>query len=93
MSQRGAPEAGLGNGISVEFADSIEPERALPGVEVVYAFPNNGYDHDQRRANERLEVGAIYRLKSAVVDNWQTEVWLEGFDVSFNSVLFAEVER
>lgn len=40
-----------------------------------------------------LEVGKEYETKGILVHSWYTEVWLEGFDVPFNSVCFREVNK
>lgn len=77
----------------VELGKIIEPERCLKGVEVVYAHPKNGYLADQLFASERLKVGNIYKIRSAIIHDWRTDVWLEGHNGAFNSVFFAEIER
>lgn len=71
---------------------TIDPERAVPGAYVKYAFPSNGYFGDQTQAQRELHVGGVYVIERAKVEAWRTDLWLKGFKYPFNSVFFMEVE-
>ena len=47
-----------------------------------------GYDRERKIANELLEVGKLYNLEDLCIGSSYTNIWLEGFENSFNSVMF-----
>ena len=47
-----------------------------------------GYDREREVANELLEVGKLYDLVDLYIGSSYTDIWLEGFEDSFNSVMF-----
>lgn len=53
----------------------------------VYTHPENGMKSDQMRA-EALKQGSIYPITNIEVHNYRTNIFLKGFEHSFNSVLF-----
>lgn len=53
-----------------------------------YAHPNNGHDFQQVEINSHLKVKELYEVKSVVMGNFSTTVYLNGFDCGFNSVFF-----
>jgi hypothetical protein len=67
------------------------PIRVPRGTRVVFAFPDNGYPYERKRAAYYLRVGQTYTVARTVVHDWRTDVHLvEVPDVAFNSVLFTE---
>jgi hypothetical protein len=61
-----------------------------PGTEVIYAYPNNGYDWDQKRAVENLVLGGVYVVERTEVHQSSTDVYLKSPpNIRFNSVMFA----
>lgn len=48
----------------------------------------NGYDCDLNRAKEILSENKVYKLVDLDIDTWNSEIWLKGFNESFNSVMF-----
>ena len=67
-----------------------------PGDEIIYAYPDNGYDQDQEDAIDAgLEEGKVYVIDDIEVGDWNTRVWLEDVanpEGGFNSVMFANAE-
>ena len=48
-----------------------------------------GYDSDKRKVRDAgLELGRKYEVKHIEMGGWHTDVWLEGYRGSFNSVHF-----
>ena len=47
-----------------------------------------GYDREREMANKILEVGKLYDLEDLCIGGSYTKIWLEGFEDSFNSVMF-----
>ena len=47
----------------------------------IYKYPNNGYS-----PAKELEVGKEYRVSNLHMGSSYTNIWLEGFPFSFNSV-------
>ena len=64
---------------------------APEGTKVRY-LNQNGYDGDREYANKYLKEGQIYEVEFTVIHSWLTDVFLKGIPVSFNSVMFEEVE-
>jgi len=64
-----------------------------PGTVVRFAHPNNGFPHHQEITKSLLEVGGLYTVTKTVVHRSSTDVYLEGFDQKFNSVMFAPAEE
>ena len=65
---------------------------AIKGHRVKCNTLDAGYEYDQQRAKEHLEVGKEYTVDYTEVDNWTTRVFLEEFpEISFNSVFFEDV--
>ena len=59
------------------------------GTKVIFAFPDNGYEPDIKRAKEYLAVGFEYTVDSTIVHGSYTDVILKEFpNVKFNSVQF-----
>lgn len=65
---------------------------AKPGTKVVFTGLN-GRDSDQQSARKVLVIGKTYIVKHIEVGSWQSDVYLEGFDRSFNTVMFIEEEK
>jgi len=67
---------------------------AKHGAKVVFAYPDNGYDHDIETAKKHLVVGKTYTIDHTDVYDWHTDVWLiEVPGVRFNSVHFQDEEE
>jgi len=62
------------------------------GGKVVYAYPDNGYKHDQDMCQKYLTLNESYMVSKLEVGNWHTDVWLEGFEHPFNSVMFGTTD-
>lgn len=78
----------------VKLTDDTMNIHAKPGDRVVFAFPNNGYPADGRRAAEHLTLGRAYTVERCNIHDFSTSVWLrEVPGVSFNSVMFADAGR
>lgn len=69
---------------------SLEIERLRPGLRVRFSHPKAGYTVHQDIAKQYLNLNKVYTVKSFRIDTFHTDVWLEGFDVPFNSVMFDE---
>lgn len=69
------------------------PLSSIPGTKVVFAFGLNGWPHDNKRARELLELGAVYTVKRIEVGDSTSNVYLDEIPGSFNSVLFALPRR
>lgn len=65
---------------------------AKKGTRVRYINPESGYPHDIKRAKEHLTLGKIYTVERTVINDWSTDVWLDGYDVPFNHAHFDEVD-
>lgn len=65
-----------------------------PGTKIIYSFPENGRDLDQKKAGMYLEVNGVYTVLKTVVRQSSTEVYLEEvYGVAFNSVNFSNVQK
>lgn len=53
-----------------------------------YCHPNNGYYDDQQRADRYLQLNQEYVVEKIVVHKFSSDIYLKGFQGSFNSVLF-----
>lgn len=62
------------------------------GQRVRYANPESSYPSDIFHAKQHLKLGKIYIVSKTVIHDWSTEVFLEGFDYSFNHAHFTEVD-
>jgi hypothetical protein len=52
----------------------------------------NGTDGDKDNARKAgLIVGDIYFVSKIEINDWYTDVWIDGFDEPFNSVQFSNV--
>lgn len=59
------------------------------GTKVVFAYPDSGYEPDQKRAKKHLVEGVTYTVEKTVVHSWHTDVYLQEVPgIAFNSVLF-----
>lgn len=65
---------------------------AKPGTKVVFTGLNGG-DFDQESARKVLVIGKSYTVKEIEVGSWRSDVYLEGFERSFNTVMFIEEEK
>lgn len=60
---------------------------------VVYAFPNNGSEHDHQQALKYLKPGKIYTVTALATGRFGSEVMLEEIpEIGFNAVLFADLD-
>jgi hypothetical protein len=62
-----------------------------------YVICIDKYDTPNDTTNyQKLEIGKTYFMTDIVVSGWHTDIWLDGFSSgwndSFNSVLFGEVD-
>lgn len=63
------------------------------GTKIVYAYPNNGWDYDVKRAAEHLTVGETYTVARIEVGNSTSYVTLEEKpDYVFNTVQFSHAK-
>ena len=67
---------------------NLDIDTIKEGDTIFLAFPDAGYPADQVSAKECLEEGKKYEISGVDIQNWNTTIWLKGFDQSFNSVLF-----
>jgi hypothetical protein len=66
---------------------------AESGAKVRCVSLTAGYECDQKRAREYLELNQIYTVDYTEVYNWCTDVYLREFPmIAFNSVIFEDVE-
>lgn len=73
------------------FVDQPMNIHTEPGSMVRYAFPNNGYDGDKKKASERLVPGVLYTVLRVEIHSYVSYVELEEFPGEmFNTVLFAD---
>lgn len=64
------------------------------GTKIIYSFPENGRDFDQKKAQRYLKVNGVYTVLKTVVRQSSTEVYLEEvYGVAFNSVNFSNVQK
>jgi len=64
---------------------------AKQGSKVIFSNPNAGYDFDQQRAGEHLEVGKVYTVRRTEVQDSSSQVFLEEVPaIGFNTVLFTD---
>jgi hypothetical protein len=67
---------------------------AKPGQRVVFAYPSNGYEHEQHTCAEHLEVDKTYTIQRTEVGDSSTGVWLQEVpNVRFNSVMFVDADE
>lgn len=65
-----------------------------PGTLVIFANPENGYEYDQKRAREFLNVGCAYTVAEIDVGDSSSRVRFEEYPgVWFNTVLFNNIEE
>ncbi len=90
--------AQIGSGQNAEPIKLITPGQSMesmdihskPGTQIIFAYPGNGMRHDQKVAEDYLEVGKEYTVKMIRIENWHSYVWLEEFpNKPFNSVMFS----
>jgi len=62
------------------------------GTRVRYANPNAGLDYEIRRTKRLLILNRVYTIEKTVVHNFHTDVYLEDFNVPFNSVHFNDID-
>lgn len=65
--------------------------RTKPGSIIVFTG-QGGYEGDNKETNKILTVGKEYEVKEMRVHSWSTEVFIVGYDRSFNSVMFKNIE-
>lgn len=53
----------------------------------IYTHPENGAEFDQEKAAV-LQQGSIYPVTDIEIGGYRTDIFLDGFECSFNSVLF-----
>lgn len=53
-----------------------------------FNHPDWGMEYERRTANKVLKVGERYPVQDIQMGSWRTDVYLCGFDIAFNSVLF-----
>ena len=54
-----------------------------------FLYPDHGLEADRIRVRELgLEVGKMYKVRDVEMGGWYTDIWLEGYKGSFNSVHF-----
>ncbi len=80
---RPSPEPEKGEGFTCGFK---------VGQKVIFDNPKNGYPPDQEKAIRHLIVGKTYVIKDIDEQDWRTEIYLEGDDNGFNSVLFSLIK-
>ncbi len=71
------------------MADTMDI-RTPVGARVIF-LGNGGYPAQREFARSVLTVGAEYTIQDDKIGNWETSVWLDGIQHSFNSVMFANV--
>lgn len=61
------------------------------GTRIRFAFPENGYEYDQRKAAKYLEVGEVYTVEGARVESFSSAVRVQEVPGHwFNTVLFED---
>lgn len=65
-------------------------KQSCKGFKAVYAYPENGYDHEKDKMKQLgFVVGNTYTVTHIDVGDWKTGVYLLEFPgVCFNSVFF-----
>jgi len=63
------------------------------GSRVVFAFPNNGYANDQKRMKEQFSLGCVLTIEDIEIEDSTSYVTFEGYDGSYNTVFFANVDN
>lgn len=63
------------------------------GEKIVFANPTAGIESQRKRAKENLLIGSSYIIRKISVYGWHTDVYLEGFNRPFNSVLFDNIAK
>lgn len=51
----------------------------------------SGYDHEQESTKKLLRPDSRYEVDNIIVHSWNTEVYLKGFNMPFNSVTLVGV--
>lgn len=63
---------------------------APKGTKVKCTTLSAGYEIEQFKTKQYLEIGKEYTVEKTIVDRYRTEVYLQEFpDISFNSVFFS----
>lgn len=62
------------------------------GDTVRFSNPNAGRDHDIEVAKRLLTLDKVYTVRKVEVSQSSSEVWLEGFAMPFNTVMFTDVK-
>lgn len=60
----------------------------MSNVTVKFTNPDSGWDYDKKRCAELLTMNNEYEIERIVVLDWETELYLKGFDKPFNDVNF-----
>lgn len=71
---------------------SMDIDKTKKGDSVRYANFNAGYKPDQEHASAQLVKNKIYKIAKIVIHDWRTDVYLQGVNSRFNSVMFDNVE-
>ena len=58
------------------------------GARIAFVNPDNGTEYCQEIAKKHLHLRAIYIIKEFNVYDCHTDIYVEGWDVPFNSVMF-----
>lgn len=53
-----------------------------------YIHPGYGHEHQQATAQKLLAPGVLYEVERLSMGQSSTTIFLKGFDVAFNSVMF-----
>ena len=61
------------------------------GDKVKFTNPKSGYERDIERAAKLLILNKEYIITGKIVHGWSTQIWLKGFEESFNSVMFENI--
>ena len=67
--------------------------RSKSGTKVVFAYPDNGRDYEQKQAKDLLKVGEQYTVKQVYVGQSSSHVEFLEVEGLFNTVLFKEIEE
>ena len=75
------------------IAESIKASINAKGKVMELVFEGNGgYKLERESAKDKLVVGRGYQVEKIQVGGWNTEVYLQGYNISFNSCLFERDE-
>jgi hypothetical protein len=68
---------------------SVDINKLRVGMKIKLSFPNAGYEPEKKQASNFVD--QIFTVSDWEIHGWNTDIWVEENNLTWNSVQFEEV--